>query len=139
MAGRSARTLTAVEDLSGRFVVRWLGAGLIGVVIGVVGTGVHRYSQPWGLALALLMVLAGGILARAWTGWVGMFALAMGVATSVAVLGQSGPGGDVLVAAQPIGYVWYGGALVVAVAGLLPARWFAELPVGRGTAEETAP
>jgi len=135
VAGRRTRSLTAVEILSGRVVARWLGAALLGAVIGVVGTGVHRSTPPWGLLLALGTVLAGGVLARAWTGWSGMFALAMGVATAVAVLGQSGPGGDVLIAAEPIGYVWYGGALVVALAGALPARWFSTRPVGRSAAD----
>lgn len=123
VARRRARTLTAV-DPTRLPVARWLGAAVVGAVIGVVGTAVHRAVPPWGLLLALGTVLAGGVLARAWAGWVGMLALALGVMTVVGLLGQGGPGGDVIIAAQPIGYVWYLGAAVVALAGALPARWF---------------
>ncbi|NTW39706.1 MAG: hypothetical protein HGA44_07430 [Cellulomonadaceae bacterium] len=128
-----------MEMLSGRVVARWLGAGAVGVVIGLVGTAVHRYSQPWGLVLALATVLVGGVLVRAWTGWVGMLALAMGVATTVAVLGGRGPGGDTLIPAEVVGYVWYCGAAVVALAGLAPARWFSDRPVQRRNHDGDAP
>ncbi|HWS58495.1 MAG TPA: hypothetical protein VN257_08150 [Actinotalea sp.] len=120
-----------MEILTGREIGRLLGAGLLGAVIGVVGTGIHRSTVPWGLVLALLTVFCGAVLVRAWIGWAGMLALAMGVVTAVGVLGQSGPGGDVLIVADPLGYLWYGGALVVALAGLLPARWFSREPLRR--------
>ena len=123
------RTAT-VELLSGRVLARCAGSVLLGVVIGVVGTAVHRVRPPGGLLLALLLVLVGGILARAWNGWVTMLALAMGVATAVGALAVSGPGGDVLIAADTLGYVWYAGALVVALAGLAPRGWFSDRPVG---------
>lgn len=107
---------------------------LIGVLVGVVGTLVHRWEQPWGLVLALASVLSAGLLVRAWSAWVGMLLLALGVVTTVAVLAARGPGGDVLVAAEPIGYIWYAGAAVVALAGLAPRRWFSDRPVGGGGA-----
>ncbi len=124
-----------MHSLSGRTVARLAGNVLIGLVIGVVGTGIHRAVQPWGLLLALLTVLVGGVLARAWGGWAAMLALALGVATAVTVLGIRGPGGDVLIPAQPVGYVWYFGAFAVALAGLLPSRWFSDRPIG-GSATE---
>jgi hypothetical protein len=99
---------------------------LLGVVIGVVGTGVHRLSPPWGLVIALGLVLVGGVVARAWSGGVGMLAVALGVATATAVLGARGPGGDVLVVADVLGYIWYAGGLMVALALLLPRSWFSE-------------
>lgn len=118
-----------MHTLSGRSVARLAGNLLVGLVIGVVGTGIHRAVQPWGLLLALLTVFVGGVLARAWGDWPAMLAMGLGVMTAVGVLGARGPGGDVLVAAQPVGYAWYGGALAVALAGLLPARWFSDRPV----------
>ena len=118
-----------MELLTGRALARYAGAGVIGAVIGVAGTSIHRASPPWGLVLALTAVLAGAMLARAWIGWAGMLALAMGLVTAVGVL-SAGPGGDVLLVADALGYVWYAGALVVALAGLAPSRWFSERPVG---------
>lgn len=110
--------------------LRYAACGLLGVLLGVIGTAVHRWEQPWGLVLALASVLSGAVLVRAWTGWVGPLALAMGLVTTVGVLALEGPGGDVLVAAQPVGYVWYAGALVAAGAALAPRRWFSDRPVG---------
>ncbi|EYR63872.1 membrane protein [Actinotalea ferrariae CF5-4] len=114
--------------LSGRALLRLLGTGLLGLVVGVVGTSVHRAEPPWGLVLALLCVLSAGVLARAWTGWAGMLAVALGVFAAVSLLGGPGPGGDVLVALQPLGVVWYAGALTVALVALLPRRWFSDEP-----------
>ncbi|WP_182113319.1 MULTISPECIES: hypothetical protein [unclassified Actinotalea] len=116
-----------------RVLLRLAGTLLIGVVVGVVGTAVHRWHEPWGLVLALATVLSAGVLVRAWAGWAGMLVLALGIVTTVAVLAMRGPGGDVLVAAEPVGYVWYGGALVVGLAALAPARWFSDRPLGGPT------
>lgn len=112
-----------------------LAAGLgIGVVVGTVGTAVHR-ALPWGLALALASVIAVGILARAWGGGATVLATGLGVASSVALLGGRGPGGDVLVAADAVGWVWYLGAALAAVAYVVPRSWFSETEIGRRAAE----
>jgi hypothetical protein len=122
---------TAVPLLTGRAIGRVLATGLLGLVVGVVGTSVHRAQPPWGLLLALACVLSVGVLARAWTGWVGLLAVALGVFAAVSLLGGPGPGGDVLVALQPVGVVWYVGALAVLPVALLPRRWFADEPTER--------
>lgn len=116
-------------DLSPRVLARWGASLLLGLAVGFVGTGVHRAVPPWGLVLALVAVVVMGVLARAWAGAGGAFVAALGVATAVAMLASQGPGGDVLVPAEPIGYVWYGGALATALAWLAPRRWFADRPV----------
>lgn len=116
--------------LTGRTLARYLGAGLLGVVVGVVGTGVHRAERPWGLVLALLTVVVAAVLVRAWTGGAGLLALGLGVVTVVGLLGGPGPGGDVVVALDPYGVVWYAGAVLVAVAAVLPRRWFSDRPTG---------
>ena len=116
--------MTGVEMLTGRALARVLGSFAVGVFIGLVGTGIHRLTQPWGLAGALAIVLVGGALGRAWSGLAGMLAVGLGVAAATGVMGTGGPGGDVIVAAQPIGYVWFAGALVAGLAGVLPRRWF---------------
>lgn len=117
-----------MEPPSLSLVGRWLGCAAVGVLVGLVGTGVHRAWSPWGLVLALTTVLVAAALARAWSGWVGMLLLALALVTTVGVLALRGPGGDVVIAAQPVGYVWYAGGVVVALAGLLPARWFSDVP-----------
>lgn len=120
-----------MELLTPRAVGRHLGALVLGVVVGVVGTGVHRVERPWGLLLALLAVVLMGVLTRAWIGWSGMLAAALGTMTIVGVLGATGPGGDVLIALDAVGLSWYFGAVVIVVAGILPRRWFADRPVDR--------
>lgn len=122
--------MAGVIGLDARTLGRLGATFLIGVVVGVVGTAVHRWQVPWGLVLALVTVLCAGVLARAWAGWLGMLLLALGVVTTVGILASNGPGGDVLVPAQPVGYVWYAGALVVALAGLAPRSWFSDRPLG---------
>lgn len=123
-----------MDLLTPRTLARWAGAVLLGVVAGVVGTGVHRMARPWGLVMALVLVALVGVVGRAWAGWGGVLAAGLGVATAVGVLGAQGPGGDVLVAADVWGYVWYAGALAVLVAAVLPRRWFAAEPRTRPTA-----
>lgn len=122
--------LTGALDglLSGRGLARLLATGLLGLVVGVVGTSVHRAQPPWGLLLALACVSSAGVLARAWTGRAGLLALALGVFAAVSLLGGPGPGGDVLVALQPVGVAWYVSALVLVAVALLPRRWFSDTP-----------
>ncbi|MDO8106877.1 hypothetical protein Q6348_06660 [Isoptericola sp. b441] len=114
-----------------RALARWAGMFLVGVLVGIVGTSVHRLARPWGLLLALALVLLGGVVGRAWAGAVAVLAVGLGVVTATGVLGVQGPGGDVLIAADGVGYVWYAGALVVAGAYLLPRSWFRESPPSR--------
>ncbi|WP_250443342.1 hypothetical protein [Actinotalea sp. C106] len=121
-----------MDLISGRQIGRYLALLLVGVLVGVVGTGVHRAEAPWGLILALVTVAAAGVLARAWVGWVGVLVIALGVFTTVSVLAGQGPGGDVLVALEPIGVIWYSGALAAGLAAALPRRWFSGAPVGQG-------
>lgn len=106
---------------------------LFGVVTGVVGTGGHRAFMPWGVVIALAAVLTASVLARAHAGFPGLVAFGAGWATTVEILRRVGPGGDVLVPAQPVGYVWiFGGMAVVAVSAFAPARWFREQPDDQG-------
>lgn len=114
-------------------VSRLFGSAALGAIVGVVGTGVHRLNVPWGLVLALLVVASAGVLVRAWAGVRGMLLLATLLLVTVVVMGQPGPGGDLLIVAQPVGYVWYASALVVVAVGLLPRRWFSNRQLGNST------
>lgn len=110
---------------------RLFGSAALGVVVGVVGTGVHRLNVPFGLVLALLVVASAGVLVRAWAGARGMVLLAALLLLTIVVMGRPGPGGDLLIVAQPVGYAWYASAVVVAAVGLLPRRWFSDEPLGQ--------
>jgi hypothetical protein len=125
-----------VDTSSGRLVGRALACALIGAIVGLVGTVAHRApvvevpALHLGLVLSLLAVLAASVLSRAWGGYVGLVGFGVGWVAVVQVLAIEGPGGDVLVPSQAVGYVWiYGGMLVVAAAAFLPRSWFSERPV----------
>lgn len=122
-----------MPPLTSRLVLSTLGALLLGVVAGAVGTVLHRSTRPWGLVVGLLLVLAVAVAARAGGGRIASTALLAGVFLAVQVLSGRGPGGDVLVpAAGAIGWVWAVGALAVALgAALAPSAWFADVPLRR--------
>lgn len=114
-----------------RFPGRVLGSAVLGVVVAAAGTGIHRVNPPWGIALALLIVFSAAVMARAWVSWSGVLALGAAVVLTVLAMGRLGPGGDVIIAAQPVGYAWLASGVVVAAVGLLPRRWFSDEPIGR--------
>ncbi|WP_265520884.1 DUF6113 family protein [Oerskovia flava] len=126
-----------MNTLGARGIGRVVGCLLLGVLVGVVGTVMHRavvldVDLPIALVLCLLATASTGILARAWTGYGGLLGYGLGWVVAVQILSLEGPGGDVLVPDEPIGYVWiYGGLLVVAVVAFLPRRWFADQPARR--------
>lgn len=113
-----------------RTVGRLVACLVIGVAIGVVGSAVHR-ALPWGLALALVTVVAAGIFARSWGGGATVVAVGLGVAVTVGVMSLEGPGGDVLIVPDAVGWAWSLGAVLAGVAFVLPASWFRDEPVGR--------
>jgi len=109
-------------------------AFVIGLAAGIVGTLAHRSVPPWGLLLALALVLCSLIALRAWGGWPCLVGAAGGLFLSVQALAQTGPGGDVLVPPGAVGWLWlgwtwvFGSLALVAVAALLPRRWFSDEP-----------
>lgn len=115
-------------------VVAVVGSFLIGALIGLLGTVLHRSAMPWGVVLALATVVSAGVLARAWGGYPGLLGYGIALIGIVQVLAMEGPGGDVLVPAdQAVGIVWVAGSAVgLAVPAFAPRRWFASTP-GRGS------
>ncbi|HEY0215212.1 MAG TPA: hypothetical protein VGC57_02340 [Cellulomonas sp.] len=121
--------------LSPRLLLRPLGALVLGVLIGAVGTVMHRSTQPWGMVVALVLVLAAAVTTRAWAGWPAVVGLVVGLFAVIQVLSSTGPGGDVLVpASDALGWVWVGGALLLPLlVAAAPRAWFAEVPLRRPT------
>lgn len=123
------------------------GAFVLGLVVGAIGTVMHRASWPWGLVLCLALVLVAGVTARAWGGAIPLVGYAGGLFLAVQVLAQRGPGGDVLLpAGDSFGLAWVvGAAVAVAVAALVPRRAFDDTPlaprrpVAVGTPPDTTP
>ncbi|WP_343035819.1 DUF6113 family protein [Isoptericola sediminis] len=105
---------------------------LLGAVVGLIGTVGHRMlwgDLPVGPVLGLALTLSAAVLCRAWSGVGTLLACGAGWLVTVQVLAAEGPGGDVLVPADAIGYVWtYGGLVLFAVAAFLPRRWFVDDP-----------
>jgi hypothetical protein len=111
-------------------VLRIVGAGLLGVVVGVLGTVMFQAAAPLGLIIALAASLAGGLTARAWVGYGALAAYAIGWVVAVQVLSAKGPGGDVIVPAHhAASYVWvYGGFVLAILATFAPRSWFDATP-----------
>ncbi len=124
-----------MQPLTPQVTVRALLSFLLGLVVGALGTVVHRGLVPWGLLAALGLVLASTVMVRAWGGWPSYVGITGGVLLAVLVLSRTGPGGDVLVPAGEnvntpwIGGVWIGGSvLVLVLAAAAPGRWFDDTP-----------
>ncbi|WP_413451106.1 PIG-L family deacetylase [Georgenia phoenicis] len=105
---------------------------LAGLVMGALGTVVHRFTVqdlPAGIVLGLVGVLAAAVAARAIAGGAGLLLTALAVVAVTQAMAFLRPGGDVLVTDEAIGYVWlFGAPLACVAAALLPARWFADKP-----------
>ncbi len=105
--------------------LRCLGIVVLGAVIGLIGSFMYRSVPPWGLVLSCATLLAAAVLARAWGQTAGVISLGLGWVIMVQILALEGPGGDVVIASQAIGYVWvFGGVVFVLAALLAPRSWF---------------
>jgi Family of unknown function (DUF6113) len=109
---------------------QWVAATALGVLIGVVGTVLHRSLPPLGMVLCLAVVLSSTVVVRAWAGLLPVIGYAVGWLVAVQTMSLAGPGGDVLVPAGDwLGYVWgLGGMVLIGVACFLPGRWFRDEP-----------
>lgn len=111
-------------------------AGLVvGAVAGIVGTFVHRSVAPWGLVLALVLVLSATVTMRSAAGFSGLVGCFMGWFVVVQIMSYTGPGGDVVVPATSFEYhgyagmVWLiGGAIAILLVAFAPRRWVERSP-----------
>lgn len=118
-----------MQPLTGASILRGVAALLLGAVVGAVGTVMHRSETPWGMVLALALVLSTGIAVRAWAGWITFIGYAGGLYFVVQLLAQTGPGGDVLVpAGDSLGWWWIIGSGLALAAAFAPRRLFSDEP-----------
>ena len=123
--------MTPMAQEVSHLVRRWAGSTALGVVIGLIGTVLHRSSPQWGMVFSLAVVLTSTVVVRAWAGLLPVVAYAVGWLAVVQLMSLEGPGGDVLVpAGDALGYVWgLGGMVVIGIACFLPGRWFRDEPL----------
>ncbi len=101
--------------------VPYIALVVIGGVVATVGTTAHRAYPWWGIAGAILMVLAAAVYARSWKRFSGLLFFALGWFAAALGWSITGPGGSVLVEADALGMTWlYGGAGAIVVAALIP-------------------
>jgi len=122
--------VTRVQRLSAGAIGSAVAALLLGVLVGTLGTVLHRSIQPWGVAICLTLVFVAAVTVRAWSGFVALAGYAVGLVVTVLVLTESGPGGDTLVPnGQAIGWVWLVGSVAATVVvALLPRGLFDDRP-----------
>ncbi|KQY23427.1 hypothetical protein ASD16_12900 [Cellulomonas sp. Root485] len=122
--------MTRVQRLSAGAVASTVAALLLGVLVGTLGTVMHRSIPPWGVVVCLTLAFVAAITVRAWTGFVALGGYALGLVVTVLVLTVSGPGGDTLVPdGQAVGWVWLlGSAAATIVVALLPRGLFDDRP-----------
>jgi len=102
-----------------------LGGLVLGLLVGTFGTLAHRQWAPWMLVAALVATLSGAVWMRSWHGVPAAVPYAVGWGVATQLLAGTGPGGNALVPAETIGYVWvYGGILAALVVLVMPSRWF---------------
>lgn len=122
--------MTRVQRLSAGAVVSSAAALVLGVLIGALGTVLHRSIPPWGVVICLTLAFVAGVTVRAWTGYVALAGYAVGLLVTVQLLTQRGPGGDTLAPdGQAVGWVWVLGSIAVTVvAAVLPRGLFDDRP-----------
>lgn len=111
----------------GIHIVEWISAGLFGVLVALLGTAVHRAYDPFGVVLAIVAVFISATMVRAWLGLVGVGIFGGLFLVLMQILAMEGPGGDILMPADYLTYVWLaGGILAVGAACFTPRKWFSE-------------
>jgi hypothetical protein len=84
---------------------------------------------PVGMAAACALIVAFALAARAWAGLTGVAGTAVGAFAMTQLMTPAGPGGDIIVPAWPVSYVWLVLVVVLPLAtAFAPRRWFAAPP-----------
>ena len=116
-----------------RLTLPYWALGVLGFLVGIVGTGAHRYKPYWGLVCALGLVLSATVFARAWKSYTGqaVFSLTWG-AVALPLAFAQGPGGSTLVWTDTLGKWWLVGGGIAAIAPVFIPRRLLEERVEHG-------
>ena len=96
---------------------------VLGAIVAAVGAVAYRSYPPIGVILSVFLVLMAAVFVRTWSSWLGVIAFAVPFVALTYAFTRTGPGGDLLITPDHLGYGWlYGGAGAVVIACLLPAR-----------------
>lgn len=97
----------------------------LGIVVGLVGTGGHRYQPYWGSVSVLILVFAAGTFARTWRSWIGQLVFAQTwIAVVLFLYYFRDPGESVVIIDDTLGKVWFFGGSIAAIApAFLPRRY----------------
>ncbi len=111
-----------------RLVIPYAVLSLLGMAVGVFGTGGHRFKPPWGLVCVFVLVVSAATLARAWKSWMGL-SVFFGVWLTIVLLlyFTKGPGNSVVIAGDGLGMAWVlGGVVAAAIPAAIPRRFLGE-------------
>jgi len=98
-------------------------SAILGAIVASVGAIAYRSFPPIGLILSALLVLTALVFVRAWGGWTAVLAFAVPFVALTTIFARQGPGGDLLIAGDSLGYAWLiASTLAVLIACVLPAR-----------------
>lgn len=96
---------------------------LAGLLTATVGAVAYRSIPPFGVVIAIVMVLAAAVFARAWLSWSGLGVFAGLWAMTTMVWSLNGPGGSVLIAQDGLGVTWLVGAgVAIVIAAFVPKK-----------------
>ena len=127
MARESSYVLPApILDHMAKSLLSIVALMIVGVIVGVVGAISHRAVPYWGLVLAIVLVAAASVYARAWRSWPGVVAFVGTWLVVVAVFSLEGPGGSILIIADRFGYTFLASsAVVIGIVAAIPRRLLA--------------
>ncbi len=98
-------------------------SAILGAIVASVGAIAHRSYPPIGMILSALLVVAALTFARAWGGWTAVIAFAVPFVGLTFLYARPGPGGDLLIAGDSLGYAWLiASTIAVVIVCVLPAR-----------------
>lgn len=100
---------------------------LAGVFVGALGSLTHRSIPPWGLVLGVVATVLLSIWLRSSGDWAALGGGILGWFVTVQILSMAGPGGDLLILGDGLGYGWFiAGTIATLAGGFLPRRFLAE-------------
>jgi hypothetical protein len=111
-----------------RLIFPYVALGLLGLTVGVLGTGGHRFKPAVGIVCTLVLVAAAAVFARAWKSWLGLLVFFhIWLAAVLLLYFTRGPGNSVVMEWDGLGMAWiFGGIVAAATPVVIPRRLLVE-------------